>query len=127
MIGSFLYFDKSKIRLFRSNKFKDESLLNLYREKNDLINERNLVLEYLSEGLEIIYTLYFTFSFISFSSFIVSFIFITNKALFCSILISSLIFYYISFKKKESLSFETSGFYLAQSVYNEKIKNKYNF
>lgn len=116
-----------KLRLFHSNKFENENLLNFYKEQEDILNERNLVLEYLLEELELIYTLYFIFVFISFASFIISFMLINNKILFFSSLISSLIFYFISFKKKESLSYETTGFYLAQSIYNEKIEKKYNF
>lgn len=122
-------FKTNKYRLFRSNKFIGNNFMKYkqnFVDNDDLIGERDLILEYLVEGIEITYTLYIMFIISSYLSFAVSLMLINNKILFTVPLVSSIIFRFISLKKRESLLFEAIGYDLAKSIYNNDIKKKYN-
>ena len=122
-------FNISNFRLFRSKKFSNKNFMKnkqKFVDNDDLVGERDLILEYITEGIEITYTLYLMFILLSYFSFAMSFIIFHNKIMFIIPLAISLIFRYISMKKKESLLFETVGYGLAESIYNNDIIKKYN-
>lgn len=120
-----------QLRFFRSNKFNEKNFIinkKKFTDKKDLIGERDLILEYIIEGIEISYTLYLLFMFLSYFSFVMIFMTLFTEVLFFKVLsiALSLIFWQLSVKKKKNLLIDNIGYDLAESIYNSNIQKMYN-
>ena len=118
-------------RFFRSNKFKEKNFLmhkKIFTDSKDLIGERDLILEYIIEGIEVSYTLYLLFMFLSFFSFGMTFMTFSSDKILIRIIpiILSLIFFGLSTMKKKNLLIDNIGYDLAESIYNSNIQKMYN-
>lgn len=124
----------NQFRLFHSPDMRDPKFtyrMEEFKISDDLIRERDLLIEYLVQQSEINYTLYFfsarilvVLSLIGLSTFI-----LYNGALIMRLLpmIAAFIFYFISIRFKETFVMSNFGIEFTESIYNSKISEKYNF
>jgi len=124
----------NQFRLLHSPGMRDPRFTSRQEElktAEDLIGKRDLLVEYLVEQNEINFTLYF-FS----ARILVVLIFIAGLTiLFYSgglilrllPMISASVFYFLSIRLKETFVMSNFGIQLAESIYNSKIAERYNF
>jgi hypothetical protein len=124
----------NRFRLFHSPELRCQKFTSRREElkiSDDLVGERDLLIEYLIEQNEIIYSLYF-FS----ARILVVLIFIAvltillyKGALILKLLpiISASVFYFLSIRYKESFVMGNVGIQITECLYNAKIAERYNF
>ena len=127
-------FQINQFRLFHSPSMRDPKYnprLEELKIADDLIGERDLLIEYLVEQNEINYTLYFFSVRILGVLILISLLtlLLYNGELLMRLLpmISASVFYFLSIRFKESFVMSNFGIQLAESIYNSKIAEKYNF
>jgi hypothetical protein len=98
---------------------------------DDLIGERDLLIEYLVEQNEINYTLYFFSARILVVLILIGLLtfLLYKEELIMRLLpmISASVFYFLSIRFKESFVMSNFGIQIAESIYNSKIAERYNF
>ncbi len=124
----------NQFRLFHSPDMRDPQFtyrMEEFKISDDLIGEKDLLIEYLVQQSEINYTLYFfsarilvVLIFIGILTFI-----LYNGALIMRLLpmIAAFIFYFISIRFKETFVMSNFGIEFTESIYNSKISERYNF
>lgn len=122
----------NKLRLFHSFKLRG---MNFVRNKqqfidiDDLVGERNIITEYLTENNEIIYTQHLIYSLLSFIILISTLVlFLTSVGLTIKIvpLITSFILFLLSKKSYTNFVMGNMGIEMSESFFDFKIKNNYN-
>jgi hypothetical protein len=98
---------------------------------DDLIGERNLLIEYLVEQNEINYTLYFFSARILVALILIGILTLllySGELIILRLLpmISATVFYFLSIRLKESFVMSNFGIQMAESIYQSKIAVKYN-
>lgn len=126
-------FKINRLRLFLSTKFmfgRAVKLRNKYEKDNDLTSERNHIVEYLTECNEITYTMFLFFAGLTYLSMILMvlsvFMLDMNPFIKSSFIIFPLGFFMISKKMKENFVMRNVGINMTESIYNGKIRDKYN-
>jgi hypothetical protein len=103
---------------------------NVFVKKEDLTGEKNLILEYIIQKMELCYTQYIIFAGLTFVAFLIILLtfLLPNITLSMRIvpLVFSFIFWLISKKGKENFIMAHVGYGLAESMYDFKIRDKYN-
>lgn len=124
----------NQFRLFHSPDMREPQFTSRkekFKVSDDLIGERQLLIEYLVEQNEINYTLYFFSSRILVVLILIAVLTILfyNGGLILKLLpmISSSVFYFLSIRFKESFVMSNFGIEFTESIYNSKISEKYNF
>lgn len=124
----------NQFRLFHSPGMTDSKFTSRQKElktADDLIGERNLMIEYLVERNEISFTLYYFSVRILVVLILVAGITILlytgGLILKLLLMITTSIFYLLSIRFKESFVMSNFGIQLAESIYNSKIPERYNF
>jgi len=127
-------FQINQFRLFHSPSMRDHKYSPRMEElkiADDLIGERDLMVEYLVEQNEINYTLYFFSARILVVLILIGVLTLLmyNGELIMRLLpiVSASVFYFLSIRFKESFVMSNFGIQLAESIYNSKIAEKYNF
>ena len=123
----------NQLRLFHSSKFRGLNFMknkNVFIKNEDLTGERNLISEYIIERMEICYTRYIVFAGLTFLSFfllILSLFFPTMDIMYKIIpFIFIFISWFVANKGKGDFVMAHVGLGLSESIYNFKIKEKYN-
>ena len=124
----------SRFRLFlspdmRSKKFN--VLKKGYVDSANLTNEKNLTISFLIQKNEINFTIYYfskqlTYLFIT-TTFILLVFHNTILALPIMSALFSLIFYIITYRKQVDFVMGDVGIKFAESIYNARLKERYNF
>lgn len=124
----------NQLRLFHSPDMRDPKFTSRQEELktvDDLIGERELMMKYLVERNEIIYTLYFFSTMIlviliSISG--ITILFYSGELILKLIpIISTSVIYFLTIRFKESFVMSNFGIQIVESIYNSKIREKYNF
>lgn len=122
----------NQLRLLNSAKFRGNNFTKKRKilvDKEDLTGERNLMTEYLIENNEIDYTLYNVCKILSILSLIVFVLMVIPQLTIMTKifpLITAVVFWAWSIKKKTDFVMGNMGIDFAESIYNMEIKDKYN-
>jgi hypothetical protein len=122
-----------QLRLLYSPHLKGNKFMKLkksFTDKEDLTGERNLILEYVTEKMEICYTLYLLFAgLMILSAFILLLsVLVPNTSSTIAIVsaVSIFVCWFIANRNKGDFAMASVGYGLVESLYNVKIKEKYN-
>ena len=123
----------NQLRLIHSKKFRGLGFIkarNTHDESEDLRLERDVITDYLIENSEIDYTFYQMFLGLSFGmlgilGMCVLFSF-SQLSITLPILGISVLFYFLSKKKKSDFILGEMGIEMSESFFNLKIKEKFN-
>jgi hypothetical protein len=123
----------NQLRLFHTSKFRGLNFMKnkeVFMKNEDLTGERNLISEYIIERMEICYTQYIVFAGLTFLSvflLIVTF-FVPTLTLTHRLIpfVSMVVCWFVANKGKGNFVMANVGLGLSESIYNFKIKEKYN-
>ena len=125
-------FKINQLRLFHTSKFRGFNFMKnkqKFIDAEDITGEKNLILEYVIERMEICYTQYIVFAvltFVAFFAIFLTFFFdltLTERMIPLGI---SFVCWFIAKKGKENFVMAHVGYRLAESMYDFKIHEKYN-
>jgi hypothetical protein len=124
----------NQLRLFYTSKFRGLNFMkhkNVFIKNEDLTGEKNLILEYIIEKMELCYTQYIVFAGLTIAAFLVILLtffvpFDITLSMRMIPLVLSFMFWLIAKKGKENFVMSHVGYGLAESMYDFKIREKYN-
>lgn len=126
-------FKINRLRLIHSTRFlfgnfsKSKDKLS---NNDDLTGERNLIVEYLTESNEIAYTRFLIFAGLMYISafFVVSSIFMGIESIILRTvpIVIPVIFHLLARKSRETFVMRNIGIGFTESIYNSKIRDKFN-
>ena len=124
----------NQLRLFYTSKFRGLNFMkhkNVFIKNEDLTGEKNLLLEYIIQRMEICYTQYIVFATLTFIMLglgIISVLNVFNVSMTVSLSLIGfmIISWFVAKKGKENFVMAHVGYGLTESIYNFKIKEKYN-
>lgn len=123
----------NQLRLFHSSKFRGLNFMknkNVFVKNEDLTGERNLISEYIIERMEICYTRYIVFAGLMFLSVFILLLTILFPVMGHVVAIVSGVgifaCWFLASRNKGDFVMAHVGLGLAESMYNFKIKEKYN-
>lgn len=123
----------NRLRLSYSSKFRGLSFMKnkqKFTDAGDVTGEKNFLLEYIGQKMEKTYTQYMVFSRLTFVGlFVVLMSFFVHDWTLTVRMIPlavSFIFWFVAKKGKENFVMTHVGYGLAESIYDFKIKEKYN-
>ncbi len=123
----------NQLRFLHSTKIKSKNLLknkNIFIKNEDLTGERNLILEYITERMEICYTRYLVFAGLMFLAAFILILSVLFPVIGHTVAIVSgvsiFVCWFLADRNKGDFVMANVGYGLAESMYNFKIKEKYN-
>ncbi len=126
-------FRVNQLRLVHSSAFKGKNFVrrkNTFIKDNDLTGEKNLILGYIIERMEICYTRYFVFAGLTFLSFFLLILTLFFPTISITIklipFVSVFVCWFVANSGKSDMVMANVGYFLAESMYDFKIHDKYN-
>jgi hypothetical protein len=123
----------SSLRLIHSPALRSARftrLMSEYRKNEDIINQKSLMIAYLTENSEIYFTLYYLFAGLMYLFFVLTFIPVIltrHGILLPSIFFSvTVLCWFLADKYKGDFVMSDVGISLAESIYDSRIREKYN-
>lgn len=125
----------NQLRLFYTSKFRGLNFMkhkNAFIKSEDLTGEKNLLLEYIIQRMEICYTQYIVFATLTFIILglgIISVLFVfddVSMVVRLSLIGFMIVSWFVAKKGKENFVMAHVGYGLTESIYDFKIKEKYN-
>ena len=123
----------NQLRLFHTSKFRGLNFMKnkeVFMKNEDLTGERNLISEYIIERMEICYTQYIVFAGLTFLSafLLILSVFFPSVDITYKLIpfVSMFVCWFVANKGKGNFVMAHVGLGLSESIYNFKIKEKYN-